>query len=69
VDVQALATGLWRWTGLHAAWKQEVGSVYLEAEDTVVLIDPLVPPDEPERFWRKLERDVTPARGCRCAFS
>ena len=63
-----IAPGLWRWTGLHpdwtpgeggtAGWDAEVGCVYLETPDAVVLVDPLVPPEEPERFWRALERDV-----------
>ena len=63
--VAAIRPGLWRWTGLHPAWtpesggwEQEVGSVYYEAADAVVLVDPLVPPEDEERFWRALDRDV-----------
>jgi glyoxylase-like metal-dependent hydrolase (beta-lactamase superfamily II) len=62
--VQELAPGLWRWTGEHPAWvegadwEQEVGSVYYEAPDAVVLIDPLVPPEAEDRFWAALDRDV-----------
>jgi hypothetical protein len=66
--VQEVATGLWRWTGLHPEWKpadagpegweQEVGCVYYEAPEAVVLVDPLVPPEDEERFWRALDRDV-----------
>jgi len=66
--VQELGAGLWRWTGLHPDWKpeqggpngweQEVGSVYYEAPGAVVLVDPLVPPEDEERFWRALDRDV-----------
>jgi glyoxylase-like metal-dependent hydrolase (beta-lactamase superfamily II) len=66
--VQELAPGLWRWTGLHPdwtpdeggpeGWEQEVGCVYYEAPGAVVLIDPLVPPEDEERFWRALDRDV-----------
>ena len=63
--VEEVRPGLWRWTGLHPAWtpeshgwEQEVGCVYLETEDAVVLIDPLVPPEDEERFWRALDRDV-----------
>jgi hypothetical protein len=50
-----LARGLWRWTATHpdaeespqpgspADWPAEVGSVAYAADDTLVLIDPLVP--------------------------
>jgi glyoxylase-like metal-dependent hydrolase (beta-lactamase superfamily II) len=58
VDVQELAGGLWRWTGFHSEWKQVVGSVYFEAPDAIVLIDPLVPPEDQEKFWKALDRDV-----------
>jgi glyoxylase-like metal-dependent hydrolase (beta-lactamase superfamily II) len=66
--VQEVAAGLWRWTGLHPDWKpedagpegweQEVGCVYYESPDAVVLVDPLVPPEDEDRFWRALDRDV-----------
>jgi len=36
--------------------------VYYEAPDAVLLIDPLVPDDEAERFWQALERDVQRAQ-------
>ena len=68
VEVTRLADGLWRWTALHPDWKpgdggpdgweQEVSSVYLEAPDHVVLIDPLVPQDERDRFFEALDHDV-----------
>jgi glyoxylase-like metal-dependent hydrolase (beta-lactamase superfamily II) len=68
VRVQEVATGLWRWTGLHPdwtpsdggpeGWEQEVGCVYYESPEAVVLVDPLVPPEDEERFWRALDRDV-----------
>jgi glyoxylase-like metal-dependent hydrolase (beta-lactamase superfamily II) len=68
VDVQEIADGLWRWTAPHPAWtpdeggpegwEREVGCVYYEAPDAVCLIDPLVPQEEAERFWRALDRDV-----------
>lgn len=58
MDVQEIAPGLWRWTGFHEEWRQDVGCVYLEAPDAVVLIDPLVPPEDEERFWAALDRDV-----------
>jgi glyoxylase-like metal-dependent hydrolase (beta-lactamase superfamily II) len=68
MQVTRIADGLWRWTGLHPdwtpadggpeGWEQGVGSVYYEAPDAVVLVDPLVPPEEAERFWAALDRDV-----------
>jgi glyoxylase-like metal-dependent hydrolase (beta-lactamase superfamily II) len=68
VRVQEVAPGLWRWTGLHPewtpasagpeGWDQEVGCVYYEGPDAVVLVDPLAPPEDEERFWAALDRDV-----------
>jgi hypothetical protein len=68
VDVQGLADGLWRWTAPHpnaANWPgfgppvpPEVGCVYYEAPDAVVLIDPLLPAGEEEEFLAYLDRDV-----------
>jgi hypothetical protein len=66
MEVQKLRDGLWRWTAPHPAWTpgtdwpRDVGCVYYEAADSVVLIDPLVPsePVEEARFWRALDRDV-----------
>ena len=68
MHVTEIAPGLWRWTGLHPewtetdrgteGWEQEVGSVYYETSDAVVLIDPLVPPEDSARFWAALDRDV-----------
>jgi glyoxylase-like metal-dependent hydrolase (beta-lactamase superfamily II) len=64
VEVQELRAGLWRWTAPHPDWEpdedweRDVGCVYYEAADAVVLIDPLVPAGEEERFWQALDRDV-----------
>jgi hypothetical protein len=68
MDVQRLADGLWRWTALHpdaAHWPDwgppvpaEVGCVYYEATDAVVLIDPLLPADQEAEFLAYLDRDV-----------
>ncbi|MCP9486068.1 MAG: hypothetical protein MSC30_09410 [Gaiellaceae bacterium MAG52_C11] len=67
--VDELAPGLWRWTAPHpgweanpepegpADWPREVGCVYYEARDAVVLIDPLLP-QERARFLEALDRDV-----------
>ena len=63
-----LAAGLWRWTGRHPdwtpaeggpeGWPEEVGSYFYEAPNAVVLFDPLVPPEDPDRFWSALDLDV-----------
>jgi glyoxylase-like metal-dependent hydrolase (beta-lactamase superfamily II) len=58
MDVLEIAPGLWRWTGYHEEWREDVGSVYVETEDGIVLVDPLVPPEDTDRFWRALDRDV-----------
>lgn len=70
MEVRQLAPGLWRWTAAHPdwtpaeggeeGWEPDVGCVYCEAEEGIVLVDPLVPtePDERERFWRALDGDV-----------
>lgn len=70
MTVDRLRAGLWRWTCRHPewtpeeggpdGWDPEVGCVYYEAPDAVVLIDPLVPGDgaDRERFLRALDRDV-----------
>ena len=66
MDAQELRPGLWRWTAAHPdwtpdeggpdGWEQEVASYAYVADETLVLVDPLVPDDD--RFWRELDRDV-----------
>jgi glyoxylase-like metal-dependent hydrolase (beta-lactamase superfamily II) len=62
MEVAEIRPGLWRWTAPHPAWRanslwpQDVGCVYVETRDAVVLIDPLVPEDDADRFWRALDR-------------
>jgi glyoxylase-like metal-dependent hydrolase (beta-lactamase superfamily II) len=66
--VLEIATGLWRWTGLHPAWTPaeggpdgwdpEVGSYYYEGPEAIVLFDPLVPMEDRDRFFEALDRDV-----------
>ena len=70
MDVLRLRDGLWRWTAPHpdwepggegpAAWPEDVGCVYYEGPDAIVLIDPLVPAEEAQatRFFAALDRDV-----------
>jgi glyoxylase-like metal-dependent hydrolase (beta-lactamase superfamily II) len=68
MEVERLDEGLWRWTVAHPAWTPDddwdriVGCVYHETPDAVVLVDPLVPEDEPERFFRALDDDVARLR-------
>ena len=63
MEVVRIDPGLWRWTAYHEEWKEDVGSVYCETGDGVVLVDPLVPPEDTERFWAALDRDVERAGG------
>jgi glyoxylase-like metal-dependent hydrolase (beta-lactamase superfamily II) len=42
VQLRELRPGLWRWTAFHEEWKQTVGSVAYEADDALVLFDPLL---------------------------
>jgi glyoxylase-like metal-dependent hydrolase (beta-lactamase superfamily II) len=58
VDVVRITPRLWRWTGYHEEWKEDVGCVYYETKDGIVLIDPLVPPEESDRFGNTLDREV-----------
>ena len=68
MNVTELAPGLWRWTATHPEWTEEEGgqdgwepevsSYALVEDDALVLIDPLVPADDEERFWRALDDDA-----------
>jgi glyoxylase-like metal-dependent hydrolase (beta-lactamase superfamily II) len=72
MDVQEIAPRLWHWTAPHPDWKpsnrgkdglgwdQTVSSYALVADDSFVLIDPLVPEDEGDAagLWAELDRDV-----------
>jgi glyoxylase-like metal-dependent hydrolase (beta-lactamase superfamily II) len=64
MQVEELRPGLWRWTAAHPEWDHaehwgpDVASVYAELPDAVVVVDPLVPQDEEERFWAALDRDI-----------
>lgn len=58
MGVRELAPNLWRWTAVHpeadpdpepgspADWPAEVGSVAYETDETLLLVDPLVPADD-----------------------
>jgi hypothetical protein len=43
-QVDVLAPGLRRWTAWHEDWQEPVGSVGVDTESGIVLIDPLDPP-------------------------
>ena len=63
MDVAQIDAGLWRWTGYHEEWKEDVGSVFCETEDGVVLADPLVPRGDcasPETASADYARPKTP---------
>jgi glyoxylase-like metal-dependent hydrolase (beta-lactamase superfamily II) len=58
MDVLEIAPELWRWTAFHEEWKEDVGCIYYESEDDVVLIDPLVPADDGRHFFGALDKEV-----------
>ena len=69
LSVTRIADRFWYWQAINpdtpeAGWPNGsgpvVGSVFLEVDDGIVLIDPQVPPDAPnrDRFWAALDRDM-----------
>jgi glyoxylase-like metal-dependent hydrolase (beta-lactamase superfamily II) len=42
--MEEIVRGLRRWTAYHDHWEEEVGSLALDTDDGLVLIDPLAPP-------------------------
>ena len=64
MDVGELAPGLWWWTTRHPEWSADFGwaadvrCFYVETDDLTLVVDPLVPADEEERFWSALDADV-----------
>jgi hypothetical protein len=58
VQVEELAPGLWRWTARGSEGEHESSCYYVESAEATLLVDPLVPGDDAERFWRALDRDV-----------
>jgi hypothetical protein len=42
--VDEIAPGLRRWTAWHDHWEEEVGSLAVESDDGLILIDPIDPP-------------------------
>jgi hypothetical protein len=66
--IDELRPGLWRWTARHPGavdkpkpgspddWGPDVGCVACAAPgDAVVVVDPLVPPGDEERFWAAMD--------------
>ena len=47
--MEEVAPGLRRWTAYHDHWEEEVGSLALESNDGLILIDPIDPPRELRR--------------------
>lgn len=68
MEIEQIRPRLWRWTATHPdwspesggsdGWESEVSCHALVEEDALVLIDPLVPADDEERFWHALDSDV-----------
>lgn len=64
MNIEEIAPRLWWWSAPHpewtegASWDRIVSSYALVADDDFVLFDPIVPSDEPDRFWAALDADV-----------
>jgi hypothetical protein len=72
--VTKLAEQFWFWQAINpdtppTGWPNGagplVGSVFLEVDDGIILIDPQVPPDDADRdrFWAALDRDMARHHG------
>jgi glyoxylase-like metal-dependent hydrolase (beta-lactamase superfamily II) len=63
MNITEIAAGLRYWTAPHpnwdgaTDWPEDVGCVYHEAPDAVVLIDPLIPP-EGDELWTLVDAAV-----------
>jgi hypothetical protein len=44
LSVTEIAPGLHRWTSRHDEWDEDVGSVAIETDDGLLLVDPIDPP-------------------------
>ena len=60
MEAGELARDLWWWTGRRDSIGADVTSYYYKTGRSVLLFDPLLPPEDPEGFWRALDRDVVP---------
>lgn len=61
---EELAPGLWRWSARHPEWHprgdlgREVAAYAVRADAVTLLVDPIVPEDDPEPTLRALDRLV-----------
>lgn len=69
MEVRELRPRLWHWQARHPDWEKDLPDpgwdpivesyAYVTPDgDELVLVDPLVPDDDPDRFWRSLGDDV-----------
>jgi hypothetical protein len=64
MEITEIAPGLRYWTAPHPEWRgatdwpEDVGCVYYEASDAIVLIDPLLPKGEEGAFWAMLDAAI-----------
>jgi glyoxylase-like metal-dependent hydrolase (beta-lactamase superfamily II) len=65
MEIEQIRPRLWRWTATHPdwtpesdGWEADVACFALVEAEALVLIDPLVPADDEERFWNALDSDV-----------
>jgi glyoxylase-like metal-dependent hydrolase (beta-lactamase superfamily II) len=68
MHVQELRPRLWRWLARHPEWEKEPDADWdpivachayvTPGGDELVLVDPLVPHDDRDRFWAALDADV-----------
>ena len=47
--MEEIAPGLHRWTARHQEWEEDVGSLALETDDGLILVDPIDPPRDLRR--------------------
>src|SRR6266850_6930415 len=64
MEITQIAPGLRYWTAPHPEWRgatdwpEEVGCVYYEAADAIVLIDPLLRNGEGDEIWPMLDAAI-----------
>ena len=60
MDAYEIAPDFWGWTGRHDGLGADVSSFDHRTGQDVLLFDPLPPPEDPDGFWKALDRDVVP---------
>jgi glyoxylase-like metal-dependent hydrolase (beta-lactamase superfamily II) len=58
VEAAEIVGDLWRWTGLVSSTGKAAASFFLKSGTIIVLVDPILPPEDEDGFWRALDRDV-----------